>query len=319
MEAAFFLLQQDLLRIPDMPPGTVNVKQARAFLWNAAWLQEYMNEKWREEAPLAASAQQKARFSNFCLAIVGPGGTGKTAVLKMVEALTLFFTGPETVRKLAPSNAAARLLGGDTLHSLCKLPFGGARLTSKKGRLTKQALLVHRRTWSRTIASYLDEISMISSDQLLQCDVRMRQAKMSMDSPFGGLAMNICGDFLQLPPVDKDGSKKSLAMPHADASETEEEEAEEQSAQKIAHDKKNKAAKLVEGVQGFNLWRCIKRVVCLNVNVHARRLVGSTLDTIAVLKSLCQVLYFAKAFWLSQSKNAYRFFFSLDIYLPINR
>ena len=41
-EAAFYLLQQGFLNIPDV--GTINVKQARAFLWNAAWLQEYMNE-----------------------------------------------------------------------------------------------------------------------------------------------------------------------------------------------------------------------------------------------------------------------------------
>ena len=39
MSAAFFLLEQGLLNIPDV--CTVNVKQARAFLWNAAWLQEH--------------------------------------------------------------------------------------------------------------------------------------------------------------------------------------------------------------------------------------------------------------------------------------
>ena len=30
------------------------------------------------------------------MAIVGPGGTGKTAVLKVTEALTSYFTGPES-------------------------------------------------------------------------------------------------------------------------------------------------------------------------------------------------------------------------------
>eukprot|EP00973_Karenia_brevis_P038726 5344337-Karenia_brevis.AAC.1 len=64
---------------------------------------------------------------------------------------------------------------------------------------------------------------MIPSDQFLQCDVRMRQAKMSTATPFGGLAMNICGDFLQLPPVDKDGSKRSLAMPHDESPVSEDE------------------------------------------------------------------------------------------------
>ena len=59
----------------------------------------------------------------------------------------------------------------------------------------------------------MDEISMVSADQFLQCDVRFRQAKMQTESRFGRLAMNFCGDFLQLPPVDKDGSRKSLALP----------------------------------------------------------------------------------------------------------
>ena len=41
LEAAFYLLQAGLLNIPDL--GTINVKQGRAFLWHAAWLQELSN------------------------------------------------------------------------------------------------------------------------------------------------------------------------------------------------------------------------------------------------------------------------------------
>ena len=144
--------------------------------------------------------------------MVGPGGTGKTAVLTATEAMIAFFVGPEKVQKLAPSNAAARLLGGDTIHALCKLPFGHAALSSKKGRLTSDKLQALRRKWSNSVAAFLDEVSMIAADQFLQCDVRMRQAKMRSDLFCGGLALNICGDFLQLPPVDKDGSRPSLAM-----------------------------------------------------------------------------------------------------------
>ena len=134
MEAAFFLLQQGLLNIPDV--GTINVKQARAFLWNAAWLQEHMNDVWNADTPVPMVTVRKNKLDAACfsLAIVGPGGTGKTAVLKATEALTIFFAGPETVKKLAPSNAAARLLGGDTIHALCKLPYGKARPSSKRGR-----------------------------------------------------------------------------------------------------------------------------------------------------------------------------------------
>ena len=47
MEVVFLMLERGLLNIPDV--GTINVKQARAFLWNAAWLQEYLVGEWREE------------------------------------------------------------------------------------------------------------------------------------------------------------------------------------------------------------------------------------------------------------------------------
>ncbi len=185
MESAYFLIKEGMLNNPDT--GTVNVKQARAFLWNAAWLQEYMSSRWREEGLLQGQGQDR-KFQQFALAIIGPGGTGKTAVLKVTEALTVFFAGPDTVRKLAPSDAAARLFGSDTLHSLCELPFGKSRLTSKQGRLTKDTLRRHWKKWETAVAAYMDEVSMISSDQFLQCDVRMRQAKMRSESPLGGLA-----------------------------------------------------------------------------------------------------------------------------------
>ena len=156
--------------MPDV--GCVNVKQARALLWNAAWLQESENERKMEQG-VAGDGEDKRRkahsieLDSFCLAIIGPGGTGKTAVLKLTEALTTYFAGVATVKKLAPSNAAPRLLGGDTLRALCKLPFGSAQLTSKKGRLTKGKLCAHRRAWRTAIAAYLDEVSMISADQFL--------------------------------------------------------------------------------------------------------------------------------------------------------
>ena len=136
MEVAYYLIECGLFNIPDV--GTINVKQARAVLWNAAWLQEHMTAKWQLEGELAPSPNDaKAKFDDYCLAIVGPGGTGKTAILKATEALITIFAGVDTVRKLAPSNAAARILGGDTIHALCKLPFGKHNLKSKKGILAK--------------------------------------------------------------------------------------------------------------------------------------------------------------------------------------
>ena len=157
MEYAFRLLQKGSLNVPDT--GCINVKQARALLWNAAWLQERMNEKWELPAGCAqpvvksepADVVKSELAENFNLIIFGPGGTGKTAILKVVEALTQFFMAPdgtEMVKKLAPSNAAARLLGGDTIHAMCKLPFGRVSLSSKKGRLSKDRLQDHKSKWN---------------------------------------------------------------------------------------------------------------------------------------------------------------------------
>eukprot|EP00973_Karenia_brevis_P078387 10882113-Karenia_brevis.AAC.1 len=44
---------------------------------------------------------------------------------------------------------------------------------------------------------------MVAPDQLLQADIRTRQAKQSPDQRFGGLLCVLSGDFLQLPPVRK--------------------------------------------------------------------------------------------------------------------
>ena len=161
--------------------------------------------------------------------------------------------------------------GGDTLHALCKLPFSKARLTSKKGRLAKPALELHRKRWKTAISAYLDEVSMIAANQLMQCDVRMRQAKMKPVSRFGSLAVNLCGDFLQLPPVSKDRMRKSLAVPVDDEGCCDEDE--EEPAEGVLEAPTSIEA-LIEGRQGFELWRSIRRVVCLTVNVRAPGVLG---------------------------------------------
>ena len=213
LEVACHLLLHGALNIPDV--GGIHVEQARALLWNAVWLQEHMNEQWRADdmGVVDGPSACEASFANeFTLAIMGPGGTGKTAVLRVVEALIIFFKGADAVQKMAPPNAAARLLRGDTLHACCKLPFGKATLTSRKGQLRGPALKQLRARWRTVVAAFLDEVSMVAANQLHQSGVRIRTAKNGRPFPFGGVAMDLCGDFLQLPPVDKSGCQKSLAI-----------------------------------------------------------------------------------------------------------
>ena len=52
----------------------------------------------------------------------------------------------------------------------------------------------------------LDEVSMIPGRLLDYLDWHLRRVRGVQDAPFGGVQMVMCGDFLQLPPVAKDGN-----------------------------------------------------------------------------------------------------------------
>ena len=98
-----------------------------------------MSHKWIQEKKLAAETWISADAPEPLRHIlVGGAGSGKTTTLLVIEALLDFFLGPASMRKSAPTNTAARLLGGDTVHALFKLPRG--TLLSKRGTLSKAAL-----------------------------------------------------------------------------------------------------------------------------------------------------------------------------------
>ena len=111
------------------------------------------------------------------------------------------------MRVSAPTNTAARKLLGDTIHALYKLPRG--TMLSRRARMSAEPLRRYRRLWARTITQAIDEISFISQDTLFQINQRSQEAKDKPNKLMGGLATLLCGDFLQLPPVEG----TSLAQP----------------------------------------------------------------------------------------------------------
>ena len=168
MDAVFDLLQSH---------DPANNEQSRALLCVAVWLQCRMSDIWAEDGTLEPSpySSSASHVKELLMVLLGPGGTGKTTVLRVQEALIDHFAGPEAVRKCAISNTAARLLGGDAMHALCKLPPYG--LHGKRGRLSDAVLRNHRQKWDSAHAVFMDEVSMVGNAQLHQCDVRIRQAK----------------------------------------------------------------------------------------------------------------------------------------------
>ena len=139
--------------------------------------------------------------------LLGAAGTGKTTTIMVQEALLEFFNCTGAMKKSAPTNAAARLLKGNTLHATYKLPQGS--LHGKRGKLSAPVLKIFRRAWSGKEAHVIDEISMVPPAHLYQSEVRARTATGKLDMKWGGLATELSGDFMQLPPIDV----PSLAIP----------------------------------------------------------------------------------------------------------
>ncbi|CAK0873829.1 unnamed protein product [Prorocentrum cordatum] len=109
VEAALFLLSQKVLDIPDV--GGINVKQARALLWNALWLQDVMNREWSLDDPSGSQCSSSSSLADgFRLALTGPGGTGKTAVLRVTVRIR------EAKDDRKPFGGLGMILSGDFLQ-----------------------------------------------------------------------------------------------------------------------------------------------------------------------------------------------------------
>ena len=137
----------------------------------------------------------------------GPGGVGKSHVIKLIHSDTLKFLKlsgifePDDVIALltAPTGVAAFNISGMTLHSALLLgrskysgfqPLSHERLNSLRSKLSRLMLVI------------IDEVSMVGSNMLLEIHKRLQQIKgVSDDAVFGGVSILAVGDLYQLPPV----------------------------------------------------------------------------------------------------------------------
>ena len=212
LEAVFYLLENGILDVPDTK--NINIKQGRAVLHAAACIQRMKTKEWVESGKLqeetlpAGIKDTWHRSDEFLATLAGAAGSGKTAVLKVIEKLFEHFFGPESFLKSAPTNVAARLAGGDTAHALYKLPLRCLR--GKRGQLSSAMLQVQRRRFRGAKGHSIDEVSMLTPQMNYQIDVRSRAAKNRPHERYGGLRTWLIGDFLQLPPVRRPSLASSV-------------------------------------------------------------------------------------------------------------
>ena len=136
--------------------------------------------------------------------ITGRAGTGKTTLLHAFVESTA-----KQVAVCAPTGVAALAAGGQTIHSLLRLPIGiiGSR---ELGFIPKESLAV----LAALDALVIDEISMVSADVLDSIDRRLRQAKRRRNTAFGGVQLIMFGDPYQLSPVVSGQAEKAYYKDH---------------------------------------------------------------------------------------------------------
>lgn len=150
-----------------------------------------LNREQRRAYDIITNHRQSSKGKQLRMYIGGPGGTGKSRVIK---ALQEFFEQRGESRMLRLSSytgIAAHNIGGMTLHSALSI-----------GRKNRSAASNNKlvSAWQGVEYLFIDEVSMIGCTFLAKIDEYLRRAKEN-DMLFGGVNVIFAGDFAQLPPV----------------------------------------------------------------------------------------------------------------------
>ena len=140
--------------------------------------------------------------TNRCIFLTGKAGTGKTTLLRRLQAEC-----PKQTVVVAPTGVAAINAEGVTIHSLFQLPpqlflpttvarkqlFAEMQLRQAKLRLLRNMELL-----------VIDEVSMVRADLLDTIDAVLRHVRHRHSLPFGGVQVLFIGDLYQLSPVARE-------------------------------------------------------------------------------------------------------------------
>ena len=184
-------------------PDSLNADQA--FIYRAVLEHD---EKWTQRTPHQPCAP-------FAAMINGTAGSGKTYLIQAIlQALG------DRATAVAPTGVAADNIGGQTYHSLLKVPTKNVedKHIATDNRLVELIALLRERSPKLEYIVF-DEMSMIGKRSLGQIDFLLR-AGTGNDEMFGGLNVIFLGDHGQLPPVSDergytwDTCKHKKSSPH---------------------------------------------------------------------------------------------------------
>jgi ATP-dependent DNA helicase PIF1 len=152
------------------------------------------------------SEEQKQAFNKYVrgdnIFITGPGGAGKSALIRMIYADAN--SKLKDIHVTAMTGCASILLNckAKTLHSWAGIGLGNGETEYFINKIKKNKFL--KAIWRGTNILVVDEVSMLSL-KLFEMLNAIGKAVRGNLKPFGGIQLIFSGDFFQLPPVgDKD-------------------------------------------------------------------------------------------------------------------
>lgn len=128
--------------------------------------------------------------------LTGPAGSGKTYVLN--DFIRRAKKEGKHVSVTATTGLAATHLGGSTIHSWSGMGIHNELPPKFFEHLSK----ARRETIQKTDVLIIDEISMLHDFRLDLVNEIAKKVREN-DAPFGGIQVILCGDFFQLPPVNR--------------------------------------------------------------------------------------------------------------------
>ena len=152
---------------------------------------------------LSLSPEQQAVFeliehTREHVFVTGRAGTGKSTLLNHLSWNT-----EKSLVIAAPTGVAALNVGGQTIHSLFRLPIG----VIADHAIDQSAEL--RKLLNSIDTLVIDEVSMVNADLMDAVDRSLRQARQRAGEPFGGVQVVLFGDPYQLAPVPGDREERA--------------------------------------------------------------------------------------------------------------
>ena len=155
--------------------------------------------------------EQQAIFNKYIkgenIFITGPGGTGKTHLIKNIVNHAKENNKSYKVCALTGCAAILLMCGATTLHAFAGIGLATGTIQQVVDRVIKNR---HKRpNWQKTDILIVDEVSMLSLKILKILDIIARKIKKKSNTPFGGMQIIFAGDFYQLPPVGDDNDPET--------------------------------------------------------------------------------------------------------------